>query len=38
MAVTVKKTVVWQADVEDQPGALSGVLAPLAEVAPICRW
>jgi hypothetical protein len=32
MAVTVKKIVVWRTDVEDKPGALSGVLAPLAEV------
>lgn len=32
MAVTVKKIVVWRTDVEDQAGALSGVLAPLAEV------
>jgi hypothetical protein len=32
MAVTVKKIVVWRTEVEDKPGALSGVLAPLAEV------
>ncbi len=32
MAVTVKKIVVWRTDAEDKPGALSNVLAPLAEV------
>jgi hypothetical protein len=32
MAVTVKKIVVWRTDVEDKPGALSSVLAPLAAV------
>jgi hypothetical protein len=32
MAVTVKKTTLWRAEVENRPGALSGVLAPLAEV------
>jgi len=32
MAVTVKKIVVWRTEVEDKPGALSSVLAPLAEV------
>ncbi len=31
MAVTVKKIVLWRTDVQDKPGALSGVLAPLAE-------
>ncbi|MGA2255187.1 MAG: hypothetical protein ABSG53_11035 [Thermoguttaceae bacterium] len=31
MAVTVKKIVVWRTEVENRPGALSGVLAPLAE-------
>jgi hypothetical protein len=31
MAVTVKKVTLWRTDVEDKPGALSGVLAPLAE-------
>ena len=38
MAVTVKKIVVWQTQVQNKPGGLSGVLAPLAEAAPICRW
>lgn len=32
MAVTVKKIVVWRTDVEDKPGTLSSVLAPLAAV------
>jgi hypothetical protein len=32
MAISVKKIVVWRTDVEDKPGALSSVLAPLAEV------
>jgi hypothetical protein len=31
MAVSVKKIVLWQTHVEDKPGTLSGVLAPLAE-------
>jgi hypothetical protein len=31
MAVSVKKVTLWRTDVEDKPGALSGVLAPLAE-------
>ena len=31
MAVTVKKIVVWQTQVQNKPGGLSGVLAPLAE-------
>jgi hypothetical protein len=31
MAVTVKKVVLWRTEVQDKPGALSGVLAPLAE-------
>jgi hypothetical protein len=30
MAVTVKKVTLWHADVEDKPGTLSSVLAPLA--------
>jgi hypothetical protein len=32
MALSVKKITLWRAEVEDKPGALSGVLAPLAEV------
>ena len=32
MAVTVKNIVLWRTEVEDQPGALSSVLAPLNEV------
>jgi hypothetical protein len=31
MAVSVKKIVLWQAHVEDNPGTLSRVLAPLAD-------
>ena len=31
MAVTVKKVTLWRTEVENKPGALSGVLAPLAE-------
>ena len=31
MAVTVKKVTLWRTEVQDKPGALSGVLAPLAE-------
>jgi hypothetical protein len=31
MALTVKKVALWRIDVEDKPGTLSGVLAPLAE-------
>jgi hypothetical protein len=33
MSVSVKKIVVWQAHVEDKPGTLRGVLAPLAEAS-----
>jgi hypothetical protein len=32
MAVTIKKVTLWRTEVENKPGALSGVLAPLAEV------
>jgi len=32
MAVTVKKIVLWRTEVEDKPGVLSSVLAPLNEV------
>ena len=32
MAVSVKKVTLWRTEVENKPGALSGVLAPLAEV------
>lgn len=31
MAVTVKKAVLWRASVADKPGALAGVLEPLAQ-------
>jgi hypothetical protein len=31
MAVTVKKVTLWRTEVANKPGALSGVLAPLAE-------
>ncbi len=31
MAVTVKKVTLWRTEVENKPGALSRVLAPLAE-------
>jgi hypothetical protein len=31
MAVTVKKITLWRTEVQNKPGALSGVLAPLAE-------
>jgi hypothetical protein len=31
MAVTVKKIVLWRKEVENKPGALAGVLAPLAQ-------
>ena len=31
MAVTVKKVTLWRTQVRNKPGALSGVLAPLAE-------
>ena len=31
MAVTVKKVTLWRTEVENKPGALSSVLAPLAE-------
>ena len=31
MAVTVKKVTLWRAEVENKPGTLSNVLAPLAE-------
>ena len=34
MAVSIKKVTLWRTKVENKPGALSGVLAPLA---PICR-
>jgi hypothetical protein len=30
MAVTIKKVTLWRAEVENQPGVLSGVLGPLA--------
>ncbi len=30
MAISVKKAVLWRTQVEDKPGALSGVLGPLA--------
>jgi len=32
MALSVKKVTLWRAEVENKPGVLSGVLAPLAEV------
>ena len=32
MAVSIKKVTLWRTEVENKPGALSGVLAPLAEV------
>ena len=32
MAVAIKKVTLWRTEVENKPGALSGVLAPLAEV------
>ena len=31
MAVTVKKMTLWQADVQNKPGTLAGVLGPLAD-------
>jgi hypothetical protein len=31
MAVTVKKVTLWRTEVQNKPGTLSGVLAPLAE-------
>jgi hypothetical protein len=31
MAVTVKKITLWRREVENRPGALAGVLAPLAD-------
>ena len=31
MALTVKKVTLWRTEVQNKPGALSGVLAPLAE-------
>jgi len=31
MAISVKKVTLWRTEVENKPGALSGVLAPLAE-------
>lgn len=31
MAVSIKKVTLWRTNVENKPGALSGVLAPLAE-------
>jgi hypothetical protein len=31
MAVTVKKVTLWRVEIQNKPGALSGVLAPLAE-------
>ena len=31
MAVSVKKVTLWRTEVQNKPGALSGVLAPLAE-------
>ncbi len=32
MAISVKKITLWRTEVENRPGALSSVLAPLAEV------
>jgi len=32
MAISVKKITLWRAEVENKPGVLSSVLAPLAEV------
>ncbi len=32
MAISIKKIVAWRAGVEDKPGALRSVPAPLAEV------
>ena len=32
MAISVKKITLWRTEVENKPGALSSVLAPLAEV------
>jgi len=32
MAVSVKKVTLWRAEVENKPGVLSNVLAPLAEI------
>ena len=32
MALSVKKVTLWRTEVENKPGALSSVLAPLAEV------
>jgi hypothetical protein len=32
MAVSIKKVTLWRTEVENKPAALSGVLAPLAEV------
>ena len=32
MAISIKKVTLWRAEVENKPGALSSVLAPLAEV------
>ncbi len=31
MAISIKKVTLWRSEVENKPGALSGVLAPLAE-------
>ena len=31
MSVSIKKVTLWRTEVENKPGALSGVLAPLAE-------
>lgn len=31
MAITVKKVTLWRTEVQNKPGTLSGVLAPLAE-------
>ncbi len=31
MAVTVKRITLWRADVDNQPGALAGTLAPLSQ-------
>ena len=32
MAISIKKVTLWRTEVENKPGALSSVLAPLAEV------
>ena len=38
MSVSIKKVTLWQTEIRNKPGALDGVLGPLAEAVPICRW